>query len=366
MPAHALTFTEKLRSPRMTHQQREQKIENGAGFGHVFTEHMITIRWSEEQGWHDAFLTPFHDLSLSPASTVFHYGQEIFEGMKAFRTAEDHILIFRPDANAKRFALSAHRLAMPPLPEEIFVEAVDRLVKIDQDWVPSKPGSSLYIRPFMIATEAALGVKPASSFLFVIIACPVGEYFSKDSGPVNVWIEQSTVRACHGGTGMAKCGGNYAGSLVAQREGAQHDCQQVLFLDAVEHKWLEEMGGMNIFFVKNDNTLITPPLNEGTILHGITRDSIITLAREAGLKIEERRYSLDELFADGKSGVIREAFACGTAAVIAPIGAFKSKQGNCIIHQGKMGELTQKLKQKLCDIQFGRAKDTHHWTHKIC
>ncbi|GCD56657.1 branched-chain amino acid aminotransferase [Acetobacter pasteurianus] len=344
--------------------EREAMLAN-PGFGRVFTDHMAVVTYTEGKGWHSAEILPRQPLMLDPAASVLHYAQEIFEGMKAYRTPDGSVQLFRPDANARRFRHSAERMAMAQVPEDLFLDAVTQLVKLDKDWVPQPEVGTLYIRPFMIATEAALGVKPASEFKFIVIACAAGEYFSKDAGPVSVWVEERTVRASRGGTGTAKCGGNYAASLTAQMEGKEHGCHQVLFLDAQERRWLEEMGGMNVMMVFEDSTLQTPPLDSGTILHGITRDSLLTLARDRGLKVKEERYAIDQLYGDADSGKLKEVFACGTAAVVTPIGTFKSTEGGCTIGNGQTGEVTSSLRKALCDIQFGRAADTHGWIKKI-
>ncbi|MGE4521218.1 MAG: branched-chain amino acid aminotransferase [Acetobacter sp.] len=345
--------------------ERERIVAN-PGFGRAFTDHMVVITYTEGRGWHSPEIMPRQPLVLDPAASVLHYAQEIFEGMKAYRAADGGILLFRPEANARRFRKSAERMAMADLPEDLFLEAVSQLVSIDRDWVPAPEVGTLYIRPFMIATEAALGVKPASEFKFIVIACAAGEYFSKESATVSVWVEENAVRASHGGTGTAKCGGNYAASLTAQMEGKAHGCQQVLFLDAQERRWLEEMGGMNVMMVMEDGTLLTPPLDGGTILHGITRDSLLTLARDQGLTVREERYAIDQLYSDAASGKLQEVFACGTAAVVTPIGTFKSAHGECTIGDGQTaGPITSRLRQGLCDIQFGRAPDPHEWVKRV-
>ncbi|MFT8676323.1 MAG: branched-chain amino acid aminotransferase [Acetobacter sp.] len=343
-----------------------ERIVADPGFGRAFTDHMAVITYTEGRGWHSAEILPRQPLQLDPAASVLHYAQEIFEGMKAYRAPDGGILLFRPEANARRFQKSAERMAMAQLPEDLFLEAVDQLVTIDQAWVPQPGVGTLYIRPFMIATEAALGVKPSAEFKFIVIACAAGEYFSSDAGAVSVWVEENSVRASRGGTGIAKCGGNYAASLTAQMEGKAHGCHQVLFLDAEERRWLEEMGGMNVMMVFEDGTLVTPPLDSGTILHGITRDSLLTLARDTGLAVREERYAIDQLYADANAGRLKEVFACGTAAVVTPIGTFKSAQGECTIGDGKStGPVTATLRQTLCDIQFGRTNDPHGWVKRV-
>jgi branched-chain amino acid aminotransferase len=286
------------------------------GFGRVFSDHMITIRYSDADGWHDARIEPRGTIPMDPAAAVLHYAQEIFEGLKAYKNADGTVTLFRPLENAKRFNKSAERLAMPSLPEEVFLEACDQLVSIDRDWIPDGDGS-LYLRPFMFANEIFLGVKPSSNYLFSVIASSVGSYFKSGADAVSLWVSQEFTRAAPGGTGAAKCGGNYAASLLAQAEATRHGCDQVVFLDAVERRWVEELGGMNIFFVFEDGSMSTPPLG-GTILPGITRSSLLALARDKGIKVREERYGIDQWKADAKSGKLREAFACGTAASARP------------------------------------------------
>ena len=348
--------------PAPTPPDKRAAILRDPGFGRAFTDHMVTIRYSEGRGWHDAKIGPREPISMDPAAAVLHYSQEIFEGLKAYRTANGAVM-FRPVENARRFNRSAERLAMPDLPEEVFVEALDRLVSIDRDWIPEGDGS-LYLRPFMFANEVFLGVKPSAEYLFIIIASPVGSYFKTKDSAVSVWVEQELTRAAPGGTGAAKCGGNYAASLMAQVDAYKHGCEQVVFLDAVERRWIEELGGMNIFFVFDDSSMQTPPLG-GTILPGITRSSILTLAKDMKIPVREEPYSLDQWRADAASGRIRETFACGTAAVLTPIGTVKSKDGDFVIGNGGSGAQTEKLKSTLIDIQRCRAKDTHGWVHKV-
>ncbi len=330
------------------------------GFGRVFTDHMVTIRYTEGQGWHDAVLGPRQPIPLDPAAAVLHYAQEIFEGLKAYRLPDGSVASFRPEANAARFNQSARRLAMPALPEDLFVGSIRALVSADKDWVPSADKGSLYLRPFMFASEAFLGVRPANEYLYCLIASPVGGYFKGGKTAVTLWISQDYVRAVPGGTGAAKCGGNYAASLLPQSEGIAHGCDQVLFLDAVERKWIEELGGMNIMFVMTDGTIITPPL-DGSILPGITRDSLRQLAGEAGYTVQEQRYSIDEWEADARSGRLKECFACGTAAVITAIGEVKSRDGGFIIGNGEGGEVGRALRERLVGIQTGRQDDPYGW-----
>ncbi|MDE2436415.1 MAG: branched-chain amino acid aminotransferase [Sphingomonadales bacterium] len=333
------------------------------GFGKAFSDHMVTIDWEEGKGWHNATVGPRAALSLDPAAAVLHYAQEIFEGLKAYRLADGGIALFRPDANARRFNASAERLAMPSLPEDLFVEAVKELVSADANWFPTVEGGSLYLRPFMIATEAFLGVRPAKQYKFIVIASPAGNYFKSGAPAVSIWVSDYT-RAAPGGTGAAKCGGNYAASLVPTAEAFARGHDQVLFLDAAQHKWIEELGGMNLFFAFADGTLRTPPLG-GTILPGITRESLIALARDEGLTVREEPYSLDAWRADAASGTLVEAFACGTAAVVTPVGKVADRNGEFVIGSGGPGQLTSKLKDRLVAIQRGTAPDPHGWVMRL-
>ena len=334
------------------------------GFGRLFTDHMAIVRYSETKGWHDARITARRPLEIDPASAVLHYAQEIFEGLKAYKLADGTMATFRPEANASRFRESARRLAMPEIPESLFIESIERLVHQDKDWFPTVNGGSLYIRPFMFANEVFLGVKPSAEYLYLVILSPVGGYFKSGAEAVSLWVSEHYTRAAPGGTGAAKCGGNYASSLVAQAEAIKHGCDQVVFLDAAEHRWVEELGGMNVFFVFEDGTLQTPPLG-GTILPGITRDSLLTLARAEGLTVREAPYGFDQWREDAKSGKLTEAFACGTAAVVTPIGKVASTDGEFRIGAGGPGQTTMRIKQKLVDIQRGVAPDPHGWVHRL-
>ena len=333
------------------------------GFGRVHTDHMVSVRWTVDEGWHDATLAAYAPLQLDPAAMVLHYGQAIFEGLKAYRQPDGGVAVFRPQENALRFNRSAARLAMPELPPELFLAAVDSLVATDRDWVPTAEGQSLYLRPFMIATEAQVGMRPAHEYLFLLIAFPVTPFFPGEVKPVTVWLSQEYVRAAVGGTGEAKCAGNYAGSLLAQRQAAEKGCDQVVWLDAVERRWVEEMGGMNLFFVR-DQTLFTPALT-GTLLPGVVRDSLIELAPELGLTIDQGRISAQEWQAGCEDGSISEVFACGTAAVIAPVGHARSNQGDWSVGDGSAGPVTLRLRQALLDLQYGRTADTHGWMRPV-
>ena len=334
------------------------------GFGRIFTDHMVTVRYADGKGWYDARVEARAPIPLDPATAVLHYAQEIFEGLKAYRTADGGISLFRPDANAARLRMSCRRMAMPELPEPVFLDSLRELVTIDRDWVPDDPEGSLYLRPFMFASEVFLGVKPSAEYLYLVIASPVGAYFKGGVAPVAVWVSDQYTRAAPGGTGAAKCGGNYAASLVAQAEAIEHGCDQVVFLDAVEQRYVDELGGMNVFFVFDDGSMSTPPLT-GTILPGITRDSIIALARADGVDVREEPYPFDQWRTDAASGRLREAFACGTAAVITPIGTVRSPAGEFTVGGGGTGPATERLRQTLVDIQRGRTADPHSWVHRV-
>src|SRR4051812_45363122 len=319
------------------------------GFGRVFTDHMVTIRYAEGKGWYDARVEARAPIPMDPATAVLHYAQEIFEGLKAYRAADGGVTMFRPDANAARFRASAQRMAMAPVPPQLFLDSLEALIRADRDWVPTDPEGSLYLRPFQYASEVFLGVKPSAEYLFLIIASPVGSYFKGGVQPVSVWVSREYTRAAPGGTGAAKCGGNYAASLVAQAEAIEHGCDQVVFLDAVEQRYVDELGGMNVFFVFDDGTLLTPPLT-GTILPGITRESVLRLAADQGLTVREELYSYDQWQADARSGRLREAFACGTAAVITPIGVVRDRSGEFTIADGAAGTVTMDLRERLVGI----------------
>jgi branched-chain amino acid aminotransferase len=342
-------------------QERAAKLVD-LGFGRIFTDHMAIVQYSQGKGWHSARVESRANFPLDPATAVLHYAQEIFEGLKAYKRDDGGVNLFRPDANARRFRNSAERMAMALLPEPVFIEAVEQLIRIDREWIPGGEGS-LYLRPFMIANEVFLGVKPSAEYIFAVIASPVGSYFKGGPAPVSIWVSENYTRAAVGGTGAVKCGGNYAASLRAQAEAIERGCDQVVFLDALERSYVEELGGMNVFFVFDDGSLTTPPL--GTILPGITRDSIIALGREAGMTVREEPYTIGQWRADAASGRLKEAFACGTAAVISPIGKVCSASGDFEISGGVAGPVAMRLRKQLVDIQYGRAADTHNWIRKV-
>ena len=351
-------------SAAMRHEMEREEILADPGFGKHFTDHMVTIDWAIDQGWHDARVTPYGPLTLDPAAAVLHYGQEVFEGLKAYRHADGSIWTFRPEANARRMQRSAHRLALPELSVPDFIESLKQLIAVDGDWVPSAPETSLYFRPFMIANEVFLGVRAAHRVSFMLIASPAGAYFTQGVAPDKIWLTEDFSRAGRGGTGSAKCGGNYASSLLPQVEAYENGCAQVLFLDAETGTHINELGGMNVFFVHKNGKLVTPALT-GTILEGITRDSILTLARDRGLEVEERHVSIQEWQDGVESGEITEVFACGTAAVITPICQLLGRDLSIGDENASAGELTMSLRKELTDIQYGRLPDRHGWLTRL-
>ncbi|RJQ80266.1 branched-chain amino acid aminotransferase [Pseudonocardiaceae bacterium YIM PH 21723] len=359
----ALSFSRTLNPTPVTPERRAEILAN-PGFGRHFTDHMVTIAYNRESGWHDAKVVPYGSIPLDPAAMVLHYGQAIFEGLKAYRQADGSISSFRPEANAERLRASSRRMAMPELPDELFLESLRQLTAVDEAWVPPAGGEeSLYFRPFMISTEAGLGVRPANEYLYILIASPAGAYFPGGVKPVSVYLCTEYVRAAPGGTGAAKFAGNYAASLLAQAQAADQGCDQVVWLDAVERRYIEEMGGMNLYFVFGsgaDAHLVTPELT-GTLLPGITRRSLAELAGDLGHKVEERRISTEELERGVASGEITEVFACGTAAVITPVGRVKHDKGEYTIGGGEPGALTMKLREALTSLQRGSSADSHKW-----
>jgi branched-chain amino acid aminotransferase len=352
---------------RQADAQREEILAN-PGFGKYFTDSMVTSDWDVDNGWHDAQLIPYGPLVLDPATNFMHYGQAIFEGLKAYRHEDGSIKTFRPFENARRFERSARRLAMAEVPEELFVASIEELVAQDQEWVPAGRERSLYLRPFLISTEVGLGVRPANAYKFVLIASPAGAYFAGGINPVSVWISDEYVRAAPGGTGEAKCAGNYAASLLAQAEASAHGCDQVVWLDAVDRQRIEEMGGMNLYFVygAGDSARIMTPALTGSLLPGITRESLITVASDLGIRVDQGEITVDQLRTGCESGEITEVFACGTAAVITPVGKVKSRSnGSFDVAGGKSGEITLALRNALLDIQSGAVADRHNWMHAL-
>ena len=333
-------------------------------FGREFTDHMARAVYTNGEGWHSQELVGYGPLSLSPATSVFHYAQEVFEGLKAYRHADGSVWAFRPERNAERFQRSARRLAMAELPVEDFLGSIEALVAADREWVPSDPDSSLYLRPCAFGSEPYLGVHPSNEITYLLIASPVGPYFATGFSPVSIWVTREYNRAAPGGTGAAKTGGNYASSMLPTNEAYAHGCQQVCFLDAATDTLLEELGGMNVMVVMDDGTVATPRLS-GTILEGVTRDSVLTLLREGGSAVQERDIPMTELLDGVRSGRIREVFACGTAAVITPIGRLAAHDFDVTVGDGTPGEVTTSLYNHLTDIQFGRAEDAHGWLYPL-
>ncbi len=349
------------RHPAPLDPQQRSAILDDPGFGGKFSDHMVVGTWTPDDGWHDLRVQPYGPFEVDPATAVLHYAQEIFEGLKAYRHSDGSVWTFRPETNAARFQRSAQRMALPTLPEEDFVAAIDALLGVDADWVPSGGEKSLYVRPFMFASEVFLGVRPTKQVTFAVIASPAGAYFKGGVQPVSIWLSEDYTRAAPGGTGAAKCGGNYAAGLVAQQEAIANGCDQVAFLDGIEHSAVEELGGMNLFFVYADGTIATPELT-GTILEGVTRRSILQLADDLGHKTVERTVTIDEWRSGVDSGEITEVFACGTAAVLTPVGTLRWRGGEVTCRGSN--EVTLELRKQLLDIQYGRAEDTHHWMHR--
>ncbi|WML52995.1 branched-chain amino acid aminotransferase [Neobacillus sp. PS3-12] len=333
------------------------------GFGQYFTDHMFLMDYTEGQGWHDPRIVPYQPLQLDPSCMVFHYAQTVFEGMKAYLTKDEEVLLFRPDQNFKRLNNSNDRLCIPHIDEEFALEALKQLIKLDRDWIPSAPGTSLYIRPFIISTEPHLGVHPSHNYLFIIILSPVGSYYKEGLNPVKIAVEKNYVRTVVGGTGTAKTGGNYASSLKAQEESGKVGYSQVLWLDGRENKYIEEVGSMNIFF-KVNGEVITPALN-GSILAGITRDSIIQLLKHWNVPVTERKISMDEVIQAYRDGLLEEAFGTGTAAVISPIGEFFYQDEKMVVNNGEIGKLSKELYDTLTGIQNGIKQDPFGWSVKL-
>jgi branched-chain amino acid aminotransferase len=360
----ALTFPHADTTRQQSPEDRETVLAD-PGFGQHFTDFMTRARWTAENGWSDGEVVPFGPLSLSPATAVFHYAQEIFEGLKAYRHADGSVWTFRPEKNAERFQRSARRLALPELPTEDFLASLKAQVSADEPWAPASGGEdSLYIRPFMFASESFLGVRASQQVDYYVITSPAGAYFPRGVQPLVVWVSDSYARAGAGGTGDAKCGGNYASSLLGKREAAEHGADEVLFLDSETHTTIDELSGMNVMAITKDGRILTPELT-GSILEGVTRDSILQLARDRGLEPAEQKMSMDWVTESIASGEITEMFACGTAAVINPIGEFRSPKGSWTIGDGGSGETTLSLREELTGIQTGTVEDRHGWLYRL-
>lgn len=355
------------RRPDLASEERRAEILANPGFGVHFTDHMVSATWTRDEGWHDGRVHPYGPVSIMPSAAVLHYAQEVFEGLKAYRHPDGSVWSFRPEANAERMQRSARRLALPELPTDDFVASLRALVEVDEPWVPAAGTgeTSLYLRPFLYASEAFLGVRPANEVTYSVIASPAGAYFPRGLQPVNLWISQHYARAGEGGTGAAKTGGNYASSLAGQLEGIENGCDQAVFLDSATHTYIEELGGMNLFLVTSDGRLLTPELT-GTILEGVTRSSILELAKELGLEPEERRIEIEEWKSGVRDGTVTEVFACGTAAVVTPVGELRWEGGSAPSTAGEGGgEVTRAVRSALLDIQYGRAEDRHGWLTRL-
>ncbi|MCV2394035.1 branched-chain amino acid aminotransferase [Actinotalea sp. M2MS4P-6] len=356
-------FERRLSDSPRSESERAELIASPS-FGVVFTDHMARVTWTADEGWTDRRVEPYGPLQLDPAAAVLHYGQEIFEGLKAYRHADGSIWTFRPEKNAARFAASARRLALPELSVEDFLGSIEALVAVDGAWVPGADETSLYLRPFMFAAESFLGVRPSRRVDYLLIASPVGPYFSGGVRPVSIFVAEDYHRAGPGGTGAAKCGGNYAASLLPQQEAYAHGCEQVCFLDAATSSLLEELGGMNVMVVHRDGSIATPALS-GTILEGVTRDSILTLLREGGHEVVERDLPLAEVLEGLRTGDVTEIFACGTAAVVTPIGRLVGDGFDLEVNGGATGTVTTAIRHQLTAVQYGRAEDTHGWMRRL-
>lgn len=342
---------------------KEKPDQTKLGFGKYFTDHMFIMDWDKDEGWHDARIVPYGPIEMDPATMVLHYAQETFEGLKAYRSPKGEVLLFRPEMNGKRMINSNKRICMAELPVDMFVEAVEAIVKYEEDWIPTAPDTSLYIRPFMYASQPGVGVHPATSYKFIIILSPVGAYYPEGVNPVKIWVEDEYVRAVKGGTGFTKCGGNYAASIAAQVKAENNGYTQVLWLDGVHRKYVEEVGTMNVMFLIND-TVVTAKC-DGSVLPGVTRDSILHILKDWGYKVEERDLSIDELMEAGRNGSLKEAWGTGTAAVISPVGELCYKGEQVTINNFKTGELTQKLYDTLTGIQWGKLEDKYNWSRVV-
>lgn len=339
------------------------KEDNPLRFGTIFTDHMFIMNYETGKGWHDARIVPYQTINLDPSAMVFHYGQEMFEGLKAYKAEDGRTLLFRPDKNIERANRTNRRICIPEIPEDDFLQAIKAIVKMDEAWIPTKPGTSLYIRPFIIATDPFLGVRPSDTYMFMIILSPVGAYYPEGLNPVKIWIEDEYVRAVKGGIGEAKTGANYVASMKSQVKAHDEGYSQVLWLDGVERKYIEEVGAMNIFF-KINGTVVTPKLN-GSILPGVTRDSVINLCKSWGIPVEERKISIDEIYEANKNGTLEEVFGTGTAAVISPVGQLRWDEHIMKIQDGGIGEYSQRLYDTITGIQLGKIEDKFDWSVEV-
>ncbi len=347
-----------------TQNKKEKPDQSKLGFGKIFSDHMFIMDYCDTNGWCNPRIIPYQNLSISPAAMVFHYAQEVFEGLKAYLRPDGKVQLFRPEKNIERMNNTNDRLCIPRLDPNDALQAIKAIVDVDRDWIPTLSGTSLYIRPFIIATDEQVGVHPSHTYMFIIILSPVGSYYPQGINPVKIFIEKEYTRAVKGGTGRAKAGGNYAASLIGQKKAESLGYAQVLWLDGIEHKYIDEVGAMNVFF-KINGEIITPSLDEGTILPGVTRDSCIALLKDWGYKVTERKLSVEELASAAAEGLLEEAFGTGTAAVISPIGELNNDGNIIIVNEGKIGEVSQKLYDTLTDIQWGRIEDIYNWTQLI-
>ncbi len=352
-----------IRIEKTTAPKEKPTQDNPLVFGTIFTDQMFVMDYSEDKGWYDPRVIPYQPLVLEPSCMVFHYGQEMFEGLKAYKAEDGRILLFRPDKNIERANRSNRRLCIPEIPEDIFLEALKTVVKIDADWIPTKPGTALYIRPFVIATDPFLGVRPSHTYKFIIILSPVGAYYESGLDPVKIWIEDEYVRAVKGGIGEAKTGGNYVASLASQVKAHEEGYAQVLWLDGVHRKYIEEVGAMNIFF-KINGTVVTPALN-GSILPGVTRDSAIQLCKMWGIPVEERQISVDEVIKTAENGEMEECFGTGTAAVVSPVGELRFENEKMPIGDNQIGALTQRIYDTITGIQLGKIEGPEGWSVEV-
>lgn len=345
--------------------EKEKPDWNNLGFGKYFTDHMFIMDYDKGRGWHDARIVPYQNLSLDPACMVFHYAQEMFEGLKAYKTPTGNVQLFRPDKNIERMNQTNERLCIPALEPSDVLDALKAIVEVEKDWIPTAEGTSLYIRPFIIATDVQLGVHPSKSYKFIIILSPVGSYYPEGIKPVKIFVEREYVRAVKGGTGFAKVGGNYACSLIGQQKAEELGYSQVLWLDGVEHKYIDEVGAMNVFFVI-DNVVVTPTLEEGNILSGVTRNSCIQILKKMGYKVEERKLPLQEVIDAYNAGKLNEAFGTGTAAVVSPMGLLDTGDLKMVINNNEIGKVAQRVYDTLTGIQWGKVDDEFGWTVKVC